>query len=837
MRKITCLTALYVIALSLSCCQKHSGNPIDDGTISYDGINLHFHTSDSGMNEFLNDFTRRNMRYDNYSVGSIPVGNGTGFQKNWETMAISFQNSVAQVYREDKFKKISNYLISCNQDDQGLIYNTPLEFEDPYSYASDDAYEKCHYSVPQGWPFPYWEITVENADNRANLRYVHTIEFNFNDSGHPASQGWTAENGTFNINGGYGNFASNSNVNDFTIHRPNINTLLTRMGGIDSAYAPMIDIEIEYTGSNVADYEIAFKVAGDDSWHYAPQRYYASTPNQNVNGHVHVRQFFDIYLCEEWNHQIITDLGVRFVAQEGKTMTITGGKINFMRPSPDTRQTMATYQYILAMYNYYIFTRDTELLLRTMNKARRGILFLTHALKGAEGLLSIEYFYGHDGVIPYSVTSRPNDRLAYHGIANGYWDLNVYPQYNFETNVDFYQVLKAMAVLEDAASREEADDKSNISVKNRMPLNPERIYYNYDADSLNALADQVKVNIEKPIGKVAEEVDDTYNAGDYHYRHQGGFYNPETGRFAVGINECTGELLDLGYTYLNMEAIACGVGTEEQQLSIMKWIDGQRIISADKSTGKDIYFYEFAARANTKDTDQYLNFYRDENNVQLYREGFRGKTWSRSVQNGGAIIAWSYFDLIARAKVLGVNNALKRLAEMKKWYKKILKDGGDSYYFYSTYYDDLEMQLMMEDPDMLRIYRIQTNQTGSLGLDHDFIESAILIRAIPDAVFGMDASGYNNISFTYPDNKQQEYFEIYNMKFGDAVYSVRSKKNVMEVFNIQGIPNHEYTVTFKYKTTKSNLTVKANGKKVETTYKDGYIYVTVPFDQVKVVFG
>ena len=59
----------------------------------------------------------------------------------------------------------------------------------------------------------------------------------------------------------------------------------------------------------------------------------------------------------------------------------------------------------------------------------------------------------------------------------------------------------------------------------------------------------------------------------------------------------------------------------------------------------------------------------------------------------------------------------------------------------------------------------------------------------------------------------------------------------MEVFNIQGIPNHEFTVTFKYKTNKSNLTVKANGKKVDTEYKDGYIYVTVPFDQVKVVFG
>ena len=839
MKKLHYLSVLYVVILSLtSCTQQKKINPIDEDIISYDGINLFFNTSDDGLNEFLNDFTHRNMRYDDYSVGAIPVGNGTGFQKNWETMAISFQNSIAQVYNEDKFKKIADYLISVDQDDQGLIYNTPLVFEKPDSYASDASYAVCGYSVPQGWPFPYWEITIENANNRANLNYVHTVEFNFNSSKDIVNLNWTAVNGDFSVSGGYGNFSSSGSVESYMFYRQEINKLLTGAGGIDTRYAPMIDMEIAYTGNNVEDYNIVFKVAGDDSWHRAPQSLYASTPTKNVNGNVHVRQFFDMYLCEEWNHEIITELGVEFVAKEGKTCTISNGQVNFMRPSPDTRQTMATFQYILALYNYYIYTRDINTLLKLMNKARKGILFLTHALEGKNGLLSIEYFYGHDGVVPYSIAARPKDRLAYHGIANGYWDLCVYPIYNLETNTDFYQVLKAMAVLENAVANEENDVKTGISVKNRMP-GGERVSYEYDAESLLALAEQVKANIQKPLNVVKDDSLNTpYNTGDYYYQNRGGFYNPKTGRFASGINECTGEVLDFGYTYLNLETIAAGIGTEEQQMSIMSWIDGKRIVEGDTSTGEDIYFYEFAARANTLDNAQYLNFYRDENNAQLYKEGFEGKTWSRLVQNGGAIIAWSYFDLVARTKVLGVNNALERLDGIKKWYHKVLDQEGDSYDFYNAYYDYLDSIVTTDNPDMRRIYRIQTHASGSLGLDFDFIESAILIRAIPDAIFEMDASNYNNLTFTYSDNNHQDFFEIYNMKYGDTVYSIRSKKNVIEIFNINGVVDHNHTVTFKYKTDNKDISIATKGGEIKNKeYKNGYIYVTVPFDEVKIIFG
>ena len=76
------------------------------------------------------------------------------------------------------------------------------------------------------------------------------------------------------------------------------------------------------------------------------------------------------------------------------------------------------------------------------------------------------------------------------------------------------------------------------------------------------------------------------------------------------------------------------------------------------------------------------------------------------------------------------------------------------------------------------------------------------------------------------------------MKYGDTVYSIRSKKNVMEVFNICGVVDHNHNLTFKYKTTDENLKVTVNGVRfTNTQYIDGYIHVTVPFGNVKVIFG
>ena len=842
-KRIIKLSLVCLATITLSSCNNQKKNPIDNDEITYNGINLHYNSSDEDMNTFLNDFTHRNMRYDSDSCGEYPVAHGTGFAKNWEAMAVTFQNSIKQVYREDKIAKVAEYLIQIDQDDQGMIYNTPLVNEDPFSEAG---YDDSGFSVPQGWPFPSWLNSVNNFFDKDNLEAVHTTEFNFNDAGHPQSQNWHAVNGNFAIGDytGYCDFSSAegglSSSTKFSFYRDHIDTLLPFAGGIDTRYSPMIDMEIEFTGTNVKDYNIIFKVQGDNSWHVAPQSIYASTPIEYINGGLHIRQFFDMYLHPEWNHQIVTELGVEFVGIDGTTFKVENGHINFIRPTYDTRQANATYQFILAVYTYFCYTRDYKTLIKLMPKARRGILFLNHALEGEKGLLSLAYLYGHDGIVPDSF--NPSSRLAYHGIGNGYGDLTVAPMYNLEANIYYYQALKGMAVLEEAMLEVEDDNPTALSIKNRMPY-AERVQYTYDQESLNALAAKVKNKIEQPYEVVDYDFDTTHSAGDYYKQNIGGLWNPETGRFFIGINEYDGRVLDYGHLYLNLEAVCCGLGTKEQQLSIMKWIDGQRIVEGDTSTGEDIYFYEFAPRFNTVNTESNggcLGFMRDENFYYGFYY-FDYNTWSRQVQNGGAVIAWSYYDLVARAKVLGVDNALKRLEQIKKWYLKVLNFGGAGLDFYDAYYEDLDAEVTMDDPDMYMVYSVQSagiKGTGALGLDAEFIESIILIRAIPDALFGMDASQNNVLSFTYNENKKHSFFEIYNMKYGDAVYAYRTKKNVMQVFNVSGVVGANHKLTFKYKTNNANMTVKVNGEIYQDAKLiDGYLYVTVPFGNVKVVFG
>ena len=846
-KRALAFTLVSLVSICLSGCKKNKKeeyNPVEKDEITYDGINLHYNFSDKDMTTFLNDFTHRNMRYDSDSCGEFPVAHGTGFAKNWEAMAVCFQNSIKQVYREDKIKKIAEYLIQIDQDDQGMIYNTPLVNEQPFSEAGVDL---SGFSVPQGWPFPSWLNSVNNYLDFGNLEAVHTTEFNFNDGGHEQSKSWHANNGTFYVgdNTGYGHFGCNEQVatQTFEFYRDGLETLLPFSHGIDTRFSPMIDMEIEYNGQNVQDYNIIFKVAGDSNWHVAPQSLYASTPTKNVNSYVHVRQFFDMYLNTEWNHKIVTDLGVQFVGKEGTKFTVSDGKVNFIRPTYDTRQANATYQFILAVNTYFSFTRDIETLIKLMPKCRKGILFLNHALQGeTKGLLSLEYMYGHDGVVPYCVEGKENDRLAYHSIGNGYGDLTVAPMFNLEANNYYYQALRAMSSLEEAMKSVENDNPSSLSVKNRIP-GEERVQYNYDKDSLAILADRVKTNMEKPIQPQKVDFDTTYNAGEYYYQNVGGFWNPETGRFCIGINEYNGKVLDFGHIYLNLESVCAGIGSSEQQLEIMKWIDGQRIIEGDTSKGKDIYFYDFAPRFNTLDTefDGGCNgFMQDENfYYSIWQNGYR--TWSRQVQNGGAIIAWSYYDLVARARVLGIDSALNRLEEIKKWYLKILDYGGNGLCFYEDYYADLDAEACMEDPDMFKIYSLQASGKrggGAIGLDSEFIESIIFIRSIPDALCGMDATKNNVLSFTYRENSKQSFTEIYNMKYGDAVYTYRTMKNVMQVFNISGQVSNKHYLTFRYQTDNKDLPVKVNGEVFEDVqYVDGYLTITVPFGNTKVIFG
>ena len=815
---------LAIIALASSSCGKYNAK-----IEVYDGYELHYQSNDSTLAYFLNDFAHRNLRYDDYATGQFAVGNGTGFAKNWETMGLAWHNSAGTTLGEDKMVKIFDFLTSIDQDGLGMIYNTHNSREDALMEIAGGA------AVPQGWPFPsFWEST-NDPSQFGKLRSLGSTSFEFNRLKAWQSDKWVVEGGSFEISGedGYAYFSTATLSADepFRFYRTDIEEL-ERAGGVMSEYSPFIELALDFKAFNAEDYYVIWKTKdGGDEWFSVPHNLVVTTENYSFTNYTD-RCYLEMYLADNWDKQVITSIGLEFRPQEGKSLTIREGKIDYIRCQYDTRQSNATYQWLLACYNYIRYTNDLNALKILLPKARKAILFLTHALEGEKGLVDISYLYGHNGIGMYKKENGNYNFDTINGVGNGYWDLTVSSKIGLEANIYFYQVLLAMADLEQRAVDSGIEITETLSVRNRMP-GLARITYNYTAKTLLDLASTVKANVEKEIKPVRQP--------DGSYENEGGFWSSQTGRFVSGINEETGVIADYGYVYWNLEAICAGLGTSAQQLSIMQWIDGQRIVNGDTSTGKDIYFYEFAPRFNTKDAHENISAFGASIVNPWLKEC--GTSWSRQLQNGGAAIAWSYYDLVARAKVLGADNAYQRLQEIQKWYETVLENTeSDGWDFYSGYYDKLvtaaEEKLLEDDFSEYGVWNIQDASrkgAGAIGLDAEFIESVIFIKALPDVIFDMQTESYDQISFKNQLPSKLKTFQIDNMKFGNCIFSVKATKNSLEILNVKGAVRNTQKVTLRFDEPKSKYSVYLNGEKITSyTVENGVISVTVPFDLVKV---
>ena len=79
------------------------------------------------------------------------------------------------------------------------------------------------------------------------------------------------------------------------------------------------------------------------------------------------------------------------------------------------------------------------------------------------------------------------------------------------------------------------------------------------------------------------------------------------------------------------------------------------------------------------------------------------------VQDGGAVLGWSFMDLSARLKVEGPDNAWARLHEIADWFDEVQAGGG-----YREYYKKQGAALQGD------------GAAGGLGLDREFFESLLV---------------------------------------------------------------------------------------------------------------
>jgi hypothetical protein len=268
---------------------------------------------------------------------------------------------------------------------------------------------------------------------------------------------------------------------------------------------------------------------------------------------------------------------------------------------------------------------------------------------GHEGRSGIRYVDGQKRLVPGN------------GIGSNYWDLLPFGGEDALATVYYYDTLLKLADLEE-------------QIRNHPEWNVHTGADAYDPADLRAHAQEVK---------------------DYGTKR---FWNPATQRF--GTVDLDGQMHDYGFTFLNNEAVYYHFATPDQATAIRAWLDGTRTVKDDTSTGDDIYHWRFGPRSTTK------------RNLDYYFWGWSAPEsipFGYQVQDGGAVLGWSYHDLMSILATDGPDAAAKRLAEVVKWFDETQAAGG-----YRAYYSDPARGTMQG-----------ANVAGGLGLDKEFFESVL----------------------------------------------------------------------------------------------------------------
>jgi hypothetical protein len=330
----------------------------------------------------------------------------------------------------------------------------------------------------------------------------------------------------------------------------------------------------------------------------------------------------------------------------------------------DSRHNINNAAYLQGCDDYVNLTGDITFLRENIQKMRLALRYAISEFGIDKNKCVVMPWIGHDG--RSGLERDPNGRKKIHigrGIGNDYWDLLPFGGKDALATIYYYDVIRRMAVLEYSISRH---PEWNI------PTSALR----FEPNNLNRLAAEIK----DYAGKL--------------------FWNPKTGRFISAIDS-NGVRYDYGFTMVNCEAVYYGFASKDQAVSIVEWISGKRTVEGDTSRGSDIYHWRFAPRATTKRNLEYYSW------VWSAPEEV---PWGDQIQDGGAVLGFSYHDIMARLKINGTDDAWNRLTAILEWFKEIQNAGG-----YRAYYSVPGRGTLQGG-----------GPAGGLGLDKEFSESVLV---------------------------------------------------------------------------------------------------------------
>lgn len=543
-------------------------------------------------------------------------------------------------------------LLSIELDDEGYV-NTHQHF----SHAHD-----------LGWPFPIWTQSGKIPGNTAGWHF-QTEE---------GLRGWTAG---FLKSGGADFFGEKAvaawQVNDLEsqgivenrwhLKRMGSNPALTSPEGtpIDAFQSPFF--QIRWNAKPVPPKDavgfVEWMGEGEDSFSKKKRVYFYPDITPLSKGDFH--SILPMHEHPEWQGKI-TRLRITLPSAD----TVESYDIDSIFTVYDTRHTINNPIFIMASGWYFNWSGDFAFLRENIGRMRKALAYQQVKMGGIEHNHIRNTWPGHDGLPGFVINADgTKTHQPGHGIGNNYWDLMPFGWDDFYATYQYYEATNTLLLLEkEIVAHPEWD----------IPVGAGTLGVEF---------------LENHLDKVKKEANKK-------------FWNKGTERFNASI-DVKGKAYDYGYTFLNLDAIWYGIASEDHAESIMSWLNGERVVEGDTSTGEDIYHWRFGPRATTR------------RNIEWYGHGWTNPEsipWGGQVQDGGAVLGFTFYDLWARLEVLGADNAWARLQEIIAWEQEVQAAGG-----YRAYYADGKQGTTLQG----------CNTAGGLGIDCEFYESSLVPCIVP----------------------------------------------------------------------------------------------------------
>jgi len=384
----------------------------------------------------------------------------------------------------------------------------------------------------------------------------------------------------------------------------------------------------------------------------------------------------------------------------------------------DSRHVVNQSSFIKGSYDYLQWTGDIDFLQKNMNRMRTALEYAIREFEMEKYHCVRVPWAGHCGRPAFSNDAAGNRiQLIGRGIPGNYWDILPFGGRDCLATIYYYDAILKIAELEE-------------------------IILQHPEWNISATA---TVRSPEWLRMLAQNLKDSNDM----------FWNAETGRFVSAI-DVDGVRHDYGFTFVNTESIYYGYANEQQAKSILSWLNGDRIVEEDTSQGADIYRWQFGLRATTK------------RNLNYYYWGWRRAPtipFGDQVQDGGAVLGFAFFDLMARLQYLGAENAASYLAKNVNWFREVQMEGG-----YRNFYAPEKQRGKMQGNAI----------TGGLGLDLEFLESVLYPQVI---LFGFMGFEPKMEGFVVRPNLPEHWqnLAIDQIRWQDQDISINATKNAIAI--------------------------------------------------------